>query len=508
MNGKVYLVGAGPGDGGLMTIKGKTLLNTADVIVYDRLVGPEIMEMIPADAEKIDVGKNAGNHPVPQHEINQILLDQAKAGKTVVRLKGGDPFVFGRGGEELELLEENGIDFEVVPGITSSIAAAAYGGIPVTHRDFCSSLHIITGHAKAGSELKIDFESLVKLNGTLVFMMSVSTVGKIADGLIGAGMDPDMPAAIVERGTMPGQRTFTAPLSQICEVVRKEGVKSPAVILVGKVCSLSDKFDWFDKKPLLGKRVVVTQPAARNSKLANGLRQLGAEVIMYPCIETRPIRPLAVPEVEETTGEAFDTIVFTSAEGVRSYCDWLLEIGLDMRTLAGIEISCIGIATAAALKEYGLTADFIPSVYSGDVLGREMIESGFVDKDSRVLLLRTNLASHDVTDALSRAYIPFTDYPVYETKLIPQPPLEELGPVDFVTFTSRSCVEGFVRSQKSAAKVTENSATGDVTPGFDGVPALCIGARTAEAAAEQGFKITISEEATIDSMLTKAVKML
>ena len=508
MNGKVYLVGAGPGDGGLMTIKGKTLLNTADVIVYDRLVGPEIMEMIPADAEKIDVGKNAGNHPVPQHEINQILLDQAKAGKTVVRLKGGDPFVFGRGGEELELLEENGIDFEVVPGITSSIAAAAYGGIPVTHRDFCSSLHIITGHAKAGSELKIDFESLVKLNGTLVFMMSVSTVGKIADGLIGAGIDPDMPAAIVERGTMPGQRTFTAPLSQICEVVRKEGVKSPAVILVGKVCSLSDKFDWFDRKPLLGKRVVVTQPAARNSKLANGLRQLGAEVIMYPCIETRPIRPLAVPEVEETTGEAFDTIVFTSAEGVRSYCDWLLEIGLDMRTLAGIEIACIGIATAAALKEYGLTADFIPSVYSGDVLGREMIESGFVDKDSRVLLLRTNLASHDVTDALSRAYIPFTDYPVYDTKLIPQPPLEELGPVDFVTFTSRSCVEGFVRSQKSAAKVTENSATGDVTPGFDGVPALCIGARTAEAAAEQGFKITISEEATIDSMLTKAVEML
>ena len=243
MNGKVYLVGAGPGDGGLMTLKGKTLISKADVIIYDRLVGPEIMEMIPADAEKIDVGKNAGSHPVPQHEINRILLDQAKAGKVVVRLKGGDPFVFGRGGEELELLEENGIDFEVVPGITSSIAAAAYGGIPVTHRDFCSSLHIITGHAKAGTELKIDFDSLVRLNGTLVFMMSVSTVDRIADGLIKAGMDPEMPAAIVERGTMPGQRTFTAPLSQICDAVRENNVKSPAVILVGKVCNLSDKFN-------------------------------------------------------------------------------------------------------------------------------------------------------------------------------------------------------------------------------------------------------------------------
>lgn len=510
MSGKVYLVGAGPGDGGLMTLKGKTLLEKADVIVYDRLVGPEVMEMIPQDAELIDVGKNAGRHPIPQDEINQILLDQAKAGKMVVRLKGGDPFVFGRGGEELELLHENGVDFEVVPGITSSIAAAAYGGIPVTHRDHCSSLHIITGHAKAGAELKIDFESLVKLNGTLVFMMSVSTVEKIADGLIGAGMDPDMPAAVVERGTMPGQRTFTAPLSKICDVVRENEVKSPAVILVGSVCSLSDDFGWFAKRPLLGKRVLVTQPAARSSKLAGGLRELGAEVIMYPCIETKPIRPLDVPEVYawplEPDGvvEAFDTIVFTSAEGVRSYCDWLLEEGLDMRALAGISIACIGSATAAALREYGLTADFIPSVYSGEALGKEMVESAFVDKDSRVLLLRTNLASHDVTDALARAYIPFTDYPVYETKLIPQPPLEEIGPVDFVTFTSRSCVEGFVQSQRNSGGDTEGSGA---APRFDGVPALCIGERTAEAAAEYGFDITISDEATIDSMLDKAITM-
>ncbi len=498
MNGKVYLVGAGPGDGGLMTIKGKELIEKADVIVYDRLVGPEIMAMIPGNAELIDVGKNAGNHLVSQEKINQILLDQAKAGKMVVRLKGGDPFVFGRGGEELELLHENGIGFEVVPGITSSISAPAYGGIPVTHRDFCSSLHIITGHAKAGAELKIDFDALVRLNGTLVFMMSVSTLDRIADGLMGAGMDPDMPAAIVERGTMPDQRTFTAPLAKICHVARENDVHSPAIILVGKVCSLSDKFDWFSKRPLLGKRVVVTQPTARNSRLAGGLRELGAEVIMYPCIETEAIRPLLVPEVEEGTGEPFDTIVFTSAEGVRSYCDWLLEIGLDIRSLAGINIACIGSATAAVLREYGLTADFIPTVYSGETLGREMVESGFVNKDSKVLLLRTTAASYDVTDALSEAYIPFTDYPVYETRMVPQPALEEMGPVDFLTFTSRSCVEGFMRSQCGSADAPER---------FEGIPALCIGERTAEAAAGQGFDITISEDATIDSMLIKAVEM-
>ena len=259
---------------------------------------------------------------------------------------------------------------------------------------------------------------------------------------------------------------------------------------------------------MLGKRVVVTQPAARNSKLANGLRQLGAEVIMYPCIETEPIRPLDVPEIYEepgSPGKAFDTFVFTSAEGVRSYCDWLLEEGLDMRALAGINIACIGSATAAALRDYGLTADFIPSVYSGEALGKEMIESGFVNKDSRVLLLRTTAASHDVTDALSRAYIPFTDYPVYETRLIEQPALEEMGPVDFLTFTSRSCVEGFIKSQGSADSAVDDSI--GTAPRFDDVPALCIGERTAEAAAEYGFVITVSEEATIDSMLEKAKDM-
>lgn len=493
MNGKVFLVGAGPGDGGLLTLRGKSLIETADVIVFDRLVGPEILEMIPDGTETIDVGKNAGSHPIPQHEINRILLSEAKAGKIVVRLKGGDPFLFGRGGEELESLRENGIAFEVVPGITAAIAVPAYAGIPVTHRDFCSSLHIITGHAKAGTESRIDFESLVKLNGTLVFMMSVSTIDRIAGGLLDAGMSPDMPAAVTESGTLSRQRTFTSPLCDICKTVKENGVHSPAVLLVGRVCRLSDTLRWFDQKPLHGRRILVTQPAAGSSRLAAGLRDLGAEVILYPSIKTSPVRPLDVPQTEETTGDPFDTVVFTSGEGVRSYCSWLLETGHDMRTLSGKKIACIGSATAAALQEYGLIADFIPAEYSGLALGQEMIRRGFVDENSRVLLLRTTLASQDVTDALRDAGIPFTDCPVYETHILSNPPLEEIDAIDSITFTSRSCVEGFLRSQTKTD--------------FSGIPALCIGGRTAAAAASCGFEIIVSEEATIDSMLSRAIEL-
>ena len=226
--GVVYLVGAGPGDKELLTVKAARLIREAQVVVYDRLVSESIMELIPETAERIDVGKNVGNHPVPQHEINGILLREALAGKKVVRLKGGDPFVFGRGGEELELLSDNGVDFEVVPGITSSIAVPAYGGIPVTHRDFCSSLHIITGHARAGAELAIDFDALVRLKGTLIFMMSVSTVGRIASGLMAAGMERDMPCAVIENGTRAAQRKFVSDLEHIEGVVREHQVKSPA----------------------------------------------------------------------------------------------------------------------------------------------------------------------------------------------------------------------------------------------------------------------------------------
>lgn len=484
MAGKVFLVGAGPGDVELLTIKGKRLLSEADVVVYDRLVSREIMDLIPEAAELINVGKNVGDHPVPQHEINKILLREAKAGKKVVRLKGGDPFVFGRGGEELELLSEEGMEFEVVPGITSSISAPAYAGIPVTHRDFCSSVHIITGHGKKDSKVNIDFDALVRLNGTLVFMMSVSTVGMIAEGLMEAGMDKDMPAAVIENGTRAEQRKFVSDLENIEKTVRENKVKSPAVIMVGKVCQLSDKFDWFDSKPLKGKKFIVTQPQRKTSKLDMGLKHLGAETLLYPCIETKFIRPIS-PDYEKA-----DTLVFTSREGVASFFEYLFnEEGKDARAVAGKKIAAVGRATARGLREYGLTADFIPSVYDGEHLAEEMIEEGFVDKNSKVLMLRAEWGSEEMDKVLEKAGIDFEDYKVYKTFYVNHEPITNLDDYDYVTFTSKSCVYGFVKTQGRED--------------FRGVKALCIGKQTTEAAEKFGFDITVSDEASIESMIEK-----
>lgn len=481
--GKVYLVGAGPGDKDLLTVKAVRLLGEADVIVYDRLVSESIMDLIPNDTELIDVGKNVGNHPVPQHEINQILLREAQAGKTVVRLKGGDPFVFGRGGEELELLAENHIPFEVVPGITSSISVPAYAGIPVTHRDFCSSLHIITGHARAGAELAIDFEALVRLNGTLIFMMSVSTAGRIAAGLMAAGMEADMPCAVIENGTYPKQRKFISDLEHIEEVLKENQVKSPAVIAVGRVCSLSDQFDWFSGRPLSGKRIIVTQPQSKASRLDAKLWAMGAQTRLYPCIRTSFIRPI------DPDFEGYDTLVFTSTEGVRSFFSWLMEQGKDARAVAGKKLACIGSGTAAALKEYGLLADFVPSIYDGRHLGKEMTASGFITTDSRVILLRAKIGTQELTEELDKAGIEYLDYPVYETSYVDHPEIEDLDSWDYVTFTSKSCVDGFVKTQKRES--------------FAGVKALCIGTQTASEAAKFGFDTVISDMATIDSMVEK-----
>jgi len=486
MKGKVYLAGAGPGDAGLLTLKTAELIKTADVVVYDRLVGKDVIGMIPESTEKIDVGKNAGSHPVPQHEINRILAELALEGRKVLRLKGGDPFVFGRGGEELEELISRGIEFEVVPGITSSIAAPAYAGIPVTHRDYCSSVHLITGHARAGSEVDIDYEALVRLKGTLVFMMSVSTAGQIARGLISAGMDENMPCAVIENGTRPDQRKFVSVLSDMEDMVNRNEVVSPAVIMVGKVCGVPDSFDWYDHLPLKGRRILVTQPASRSSRLSEELKKLGAETILYPCIRTSALRPIDPPF------EEYSVLVFTSAEGVKSFCGWLLEEGRDMRALAGRRIACIGSATAAALEGYGLAADFVPQVYSGEKLGEEMLSAGFIGPEDSLLLLRTTEGSDGLLNVLNDSAIRYMDYPVYETAFVSHD--EKAEDSDIVTFTSRSCVEGFVRTQRKDR--------------FDGVKALCIGLQTEEAALRYGFDTYVSDAATIESMIGKAREIL
>lgn len=280
--GKVWLVGAGPGDIGLFTLKGMEILSQADVVVYDSLVGQGVLAKIPPSARLINVGKRADRHTMKQEQINQVLLEEAQKGYRVVRLKGGDPFLFGRGGEELELLTANGIPYEVVPGVTSSIAVPAYNGIPVTHRDFCSSVHIITGHRRAGREYDIDFQALVNTRGTLVFLMGIAALNDICQGLLDAGMDPKMPAAVLQKGTTSDQKRVVATVATLKEEVERQGIETPAIIVVGRVCQLSEEFGWYERLPLAGWKVLVTRPKGRSSRTADELRRKGAEVLELP----------------------------------------------------------------------------------------------------------------------------------------------------------------------------------------------------------------------------------
>ena len=483
--GSVILVGAGPGDPGLLTQKGRQAIENAQVVVYDRLVSPAILSLIPKDAEKINVGKESSNHLVPQEEINRILLRKAQEDKRVVRLKGGDPFLFGRGGEELELLEAAGIPFQVVPGVTSALSVPAYAGIPVTHRDFCSSVHIITGHARAGAELSIDFDALKRTGGTLVFLMGVTSLPKICKGLLDAGMAPDMPAAVVERGTLPRQRKLVSTLERLPLEAEKAGVKSPAIIVVGKVCSLSNRFDWFDCLSLKGKTVVVTRPEDRSGTLTQRLRELGAEAVDYPCIRT--VAREENPELEEAVGNLsrYRCLVFTSPAGPEIFFRRLRAAGRDARALSGLTLAAIGPKTAKALEKHGVTADLVPETYDSDHLAKalEAVEGP-------VLLCRASRGSTALPEMLERKGIPFADVPVYDTVYAAPAPQKVdalLGEKLLVTFTSASTVRGFVES----------------LPGRDlkNVIGCCIGKQTEAEAKKYGLTTVVSQEATMESLM-------
>ena len=483
--GSVILVGAGPGDPGLLTQKGRQAIENAQVVVYDRLVSPAILSLIPRDAEKINVGKESSNHLVPQEEINRILLRKAQEDKRVVRLKGGDPFLFGRGGEELELLEAAGIPFQVVPGVTSALSVPAYAGIPVTHRDFCSSVHIITGHARAGAELHIDFEALRRTGGTLVFLMSVSSLPRICRGLLDAGMAPDMPAAVVERGTLPRQRKLVSTLEKLPSEAEKAGVKSPAIIVVGKVCALSSRFDWFDGLPMKGKTVVVTRPEDRSGTLTQRLRELGAEVVDYPCIRT--VAREENPELEEAIGNLsrYRCLVFTSPAGPEIFFRRLRAAGRDARALSGLTLAAIGPKTAKALEKHGVTADLVPETYDSDHLAKtlEAVEGP-------VLLCRASRGSTALPEMLESKGIPFADVPIYDTVYTSPDPQKVdalLGEKLLVTFTSASTVRGFVES----------------LPGRDlkNVIGCCIGKQTETEAKKYGLTTVVSQEATMESLM-------
>lgn len=491
--GQVILVGAGPGDPDLLTIKGRKAIESADVVVYDRLVGQAIFDLIPPTAERINVGKESSHHTVPQDQINQILLSKALEGKCVVRLKGGDPFLFGRGGEELELLAEHGVSFQEIPGITSAIAVPAYAGIPVTHRDCCSSLHIITGHQRAGKPLNINFSALVQTKGTLVFLMGVSALEEICRGLLDVGMEPDMPAAVIEKGTTPSQRPVLATLSTLPETARAQQVKSPAIIIVGKVCAYSQQFDWFDHLPLKGRKVIVTRPRERAGTLSQRLRELGADVAEFPCIETHPLVPC--PEMEQAVDRIgqYEWLVFTSAAGVSALMDLLERTNRDVRALGPVKLAAIGPGTDRELRKHGLRADLIPEVYDGAHLGQALCDAKPAGK---VLILRAQWGTRALTDALDGGTIAYDDIRCYETRYT-APNCEEvrklLVPGTIVTFTSASTVTGFV------------SALGEDTD-CSAITAACIGKQTEAQARSCHLHTITAEQATMDALIQRIVE--
>ena len=600
MTGKVWLVGAGPGDRGLFTLKGLEVLQNAEVVVHDALIGDEVLTLIPENAVKINVGKRASHHRMEQDQINRTLLEQAQAGKRVVRLKGGDPFLFGRGGEELELLAENNIPFEVVPGVTSAFAVPAYNGIPVTHRDFTSSVHIITGHRRASKgpdvsadkypaagtgtgtaaeksgsagtatgtaaeksgsagvatgtpeekigstgagpgdadSLGIDYEALVRTHGTLIFLMGLSNLPAIMKGLLLAGIDPDLPAAVLERGTTARQKRVLATVSTLEEEAARSQIQAPAIIVVGEVCRLADSFAWAEKRPLAGKKILLTRPKELISEMAVRLRRAGAEVLEMPAIETVPIEPnpaLDRKMAELRAGDKRpDWIIFTSPSGVRIFMERLLS-EQDIRVLAGIKIAVIGEGSAKKLRTYGIRADFMPSVYDGETLGRELARkirqesaeaelqkpaeekihsfaeenvhysaektlqrSAEADPPVRILIPRAAIGNPELTEELQKAgNVEISDIAIYDTRyvspeLIDVPAQIRKGEIDYAVFTSASTVRGF----SAVMKDTDLS----------GFKAICIGRQTRAAAEARGMETRMAEKATLDALVEAVMR--
>lgn len=483
----VYLVGAGPGDPGLLTVRGAEVLGRADVVVYDRLVHPSLLELVPSDAERVYAGKAPGAAEMEQSDINALLVERARAGKNVVRLKGGDPFVLGRGGEEAEALAAAGARFEVVPGVTSAIGAPTYAGIPVTHRGMSTHFTVVTGHedpAKGGAE--VDWGALAKTGGTLVILMGAGRVGEIATRLVEGGLTPETPAAAVRNGTRPDQRTVRATLGTVADA----GVQAPAAIIVGDVAALD--LAWFESRPMFGRSVVVTRAREQASELRHRLEALGAEVIELPAIAIEPI-DFDVPQLDR-----YGWVVFTSANGVAAFFDHgLTRSGLDARALAGLRIAAIGPGTAAALAGKGLGADLLPERFVAESL-LDAFPPPSRDRD-RVLVARAQKARDVLPTGLSERGYEVEVLAVYRTvTATPDPAVVERvrgGEVDALTFTSSSTVANLC------------DLLGEV-PAPQPLVAS-IGPVTSKAATERGLRVDVeATEHTIDGLVDALLRAL
>ncbi|MDO4948184.1 MAG: uroporphyrinogen-III C-methyltransferase [Fibrobacter sp.] len=547
--GKVYLIGAGPGDPGLFTLKGKSILERADVVVYDRLVSPAILSFCNASAEMVDVGKMPTHHKVKQSEINKLLVKfaQEKPGAVIARLKGGDPFVFGRGGEEALELIDAGVEFEVVPGITSAISVPAYAGIPVSHRGIATSFHIVTGHEKqemqtCHSELYetknfssqvelcplgrstkggveessisgLDFPALAKCPGTLIFLMGISNMEMISRRLIECGKDPKTPLAFIEKGTTPYQRTVMCTLETAGETILRENVTAPAITIMGGVVELGNTLAWRKDLPLSGRRLVITRAAKQAGGIASRLTALGAEVIETPMIETRGVEP-RVGSLDGTAADFadlsnFDVLAFTSTNGVDSFFEALFKAGLDIRILAGKKIASVGKITEKKLLERGIRCDYVPEDHTGEGLGKLLaaichpeqaprVDGSRLD-ESRILLLQGNLADDTILKLLPKA----TRWVVYETlpvATLPDWKREAVAGADAVVFASSSAVENFMNALK-LPQSTEGAASNlsAQRPHL----AFSIGRLTSATAKKYDFEVVESEETSMDSLVKK-----
>ncbi len=492
----VYLVGAGPGDPGLITRRGIECLAAADVVVYDHLAAPELLRHAPAGAEKIYVGKQAGDHTLAQAEINRLLVERARAGKTVVRLKGGDPFVFGRGGEEAEALAEAGIAFEVVPGVTSAVAAPAYAGIPLSHRRLTATIAFVTGHEDpAKPESGIDWAALARGIGTLVFFMGVKTLPAIASALIGHGRDPQTPAAVVRWGTTPRQRTVTGTLADIAERARQAGVRPPALVVIGEVVRLRERLNWFERRPLFGRRIVVTRAREQASDLARRLSALGAECLETPAIRIAPPEDFGQLDGAIAALSSTDWVVFTSPNGVDFFFERLEAAGRDARALAGVKAAAIGPATAARLKSRGIVSDLVPETFRAEAVVEAFRREPMAGRV--VLLPRAAGARPVLPRELAAMGAVVREVDAYRTLPEPTDPAElvarlEERAVDLVTFTSSSTVTHFLALLPPARREAL----------LAGVPCACIGPITAETARRAGLTVAVeAARYTIDGLV-------
>jgi uroporphyrinogen III methyltransferase/synthase len=467
--GKVYLTGAGPGNEKLITLRGVETIAQADVLVYDRLLSKGLLRYAQKNCELIYVGKSAKEHTISQDEINKIIYEKSTQGKIVTRLKGGDPYVFGRGGEEGEYLADRGIDFEVVPGITSAIGGLAYGGIPITHRDYASSFHVITGHLKSDDE-NLDWTVLSKLKGTLVFLMGMGQLKEIVLKLIQNGMDGKTPAAIINWAATSMQKSVEGELENIYFKAKEKNIGSPSIIVVGNVVRLKGKLDFFEKKPLFGKKVLVTREKEKNNMLSQKIQDMGGESIEFPVIkikETRKTKDLIfiIDRLED-----YDWLVFTSQNGVKIFFKYLFKAGYDVRKLSGLKVAVIGKATGCELEKYHIKPDLMPNSFMAEDLFEKL--KGHIEPSNKILIPGAKNARRYLAQELSKL-CEVDELKIYETvKEEAEDYKKEIisklssGEIDYVTFTSSSTVNNLIEilgNKKSLLNNTKIVSIGPIT---------------------------------------------